>query len=116
MITGIGVVVPAHNAQEHIAACVDALGAAVYRLPDDVAHAVCLVLDRCEDRTAERAAAALDRHPAVAAGVDGAGHPVVSATDLEVRTSARRLGRASGGLADLLGNLPDAELPELDVS
>jgi GT2 family glycosyltransferase len=246
MITGIGVVVPAHNEQEHIAACVDALGAAVSRLPGDVAHAVCLVLDRCEDRTAQRAAEALDRHPGlraemvenrrlltigsvrdlglrrawsmlgtgphetwllstdadstvrpdwvlrhlryagpgaravagtvelddpatlgprawdsysrlVAAGIDGAGHrhvyaanlgvradayrsvggfgavasgedhhlvrrlraaghAVVSATDLEVRTSARRLGRASGGLADLLGNLPDAELPELDVS
>jgi len=35
-----------------------------------------------------------------------AGHPVVSPTDVRVRTSSRRHGRATGGLADMLRGLP----------
>lgn len=52
--------------------------------------------------------------PAVPSGEDhalcerlrAAGHHVVSPTDVRVRTSSRRHGRASGGLADLLRSLP----------
>lgn len=63
MITGVGVVIPARDEQDHIEHCLDALAAALARLPVATAHAVCLVLDRCQDRTPERASRALARHP-----------------------------------------------------
>ncbi|MCW0212075.1 MAG: glycosyltransferase family 2 protein [Pseudonocardia sp.] len=58
-IGAVGVVVPAHDEQERIGACLDAVAEALDALPDAVRTAVCVVLDRCTDGTAERARAAL---------------------------------------------------------
>jgi len=56
-IRAVGVVVPARDEQERIPDCLTALRGALDRLPAGVARAVCLVLDRCTDRTAWVAAA-----------------------------------------------------------
>jgi cellulose synthase/poly-beta-1,6-N-acetylglucosamine synthase-like glycosyltransferase len=53
MITAVGIVVPARDEQRRIRRCVRGLVAA---LPPGVEPAVCVVADRCADRTAELAA------------------------------------------------------------
>jgi cellulose synthase/poly-beta-1,6-N-acetylglucosamine synthase-like glycosyltransferase len=53
MITAVGVVVPARDESGTILACVRAVLAALARLPVGVRAAVCVVADRCTDRTAE---------------------------------------------------------------
>jgi hypothetical protein len=60
-IQAVGVVVPAHNEEAHIERCLRGLVLALEQLPRETARAVCLVLDRCADRTAERVFAELDR-------------------------------------------------------
>lgn len=50
MITAVGVVVPAHDEAQHIGACLRSVLAA---LPPGLDAAVCAVLDRCTDGTAE---------------------------------------------------------------
>lgn len=52
----VGVVVPARDEEDLIGSCVDAVLTALEAVP--VAAAVCVVLDRCTDRTAARALAA----------------------------------------------------------
>jgi LmbE family N-acetylglucosaminyl deacetylase len=54
-IDAVGVVVPAHDEQDRIGACVAAVVEALAALPDRVATTVCVVLDRCSDRTEDRA-------------------------------------------------------------
>ena len=54
-------VVPAHDEEERIGACLDALGAQTGLVPET--WEVLLVLDRCTDRTRERAVEAAARHP-----------------------------------------------------
>lgn len=59
----VDVVVPAHDEEDGIARCVDALAAAVRRLRVErpsVAVRVTVVLDGCTDRTAEELTAAVD--------------------------------------------------------
>ena len=77
-IAAVGVVVPARNEQERIVACLTSVRRAVAALPDDVAVAVAVVLDRCTDATPRRVARLLDDWPqAVALTVDarpGPGH------------------------------------------
>lgn len=51
MIDAVGVVVPAHNEEARIGACLDSVRRALHRLPDRIDRAVVLVLDRCTDRT-----------------------------------------------------------------
>lgn len=57
MIDSIGVVVPARNEQASIAPCLLALKAALAATPRTISTAVCVVLDRCTDRTNEVIAA-----------------------------------------------------------
>jgi hypothetical protein len=55
-ISAVGVVVPARDEEDLIEGCVGSVLTALEAVP--VAAAVCVVLDRCTDRTAARAAAA----------------------------------------------------------
>jgi hypothetical protein len=67
-IRAVGVVVPAHNEQARIGPCLRALRAALHQLPPSVLGAICLVLDRCADSTAQVVAETLtsaDRWPIV---------------------------------------------------
>ncbi len=61
--TAVGVVVPAHNEEDGIEDCLHGVIAALRSVPAPVATAVCVVLDRCTDRTADRAAAIAARTP-----------------------------------------------------
>jgi hypothetical protein len=54
-IDAVGVVVPAHDEQDRIGACLTAVVDALAALPDRVVTRVCVVLDRCSDRTEDRA-------------------------------------------------------------
>lgn len=54
-IDAVGVVVPAHDEQDRIGACVGAVVEALAALPDRIVTTVCVVLDRCSDRTSDRA-------------------------------------------------------------
>jgi glycosyltransferase involved in cell wall biosynthesis len=66
-ITAVGVVVPAHNEQERIGACLRSVRAAMSRLPDGIATAVTVVLDRCSDATPELVEALVQDWPEAAA-------------------------------------------------
>jgi glycosyltransferase involved in cell wall biosynthesis len=52
-LRAMGVVVPAHNEELLIEACLDAIGEAASQLPSHVDVCVVVVLDACADRTAE---------------------------------------------------------------
>jgi glycosyltransferase involved in cell wall biosynthesis len=54
MISEVGVVVPAHDEEELLPACLNAVRRAVDHIPGIVAHLI-VVADSCRDRTAERA-------------------------------------------------------------
>jgi hypothetical protein len=82
-ITAVGVIVPARDEQENIEACLRSIRLALAVLPADVAVAVTVVLDRCVDRTPERAAAMIDGWPQAS---------VVRVAAL----AGRRLGSATG--------------------
>jgi hypothetical protein len=64
MITAVGIVVPARDEQKLIQRCVSGLVSALGALPTGVEPAMCVVADRCVDRTAELAADALRDRPA----------------------------------------------------
>lgn len=72
-IEAVGVVVPARDEQDHIGACLTSVRRAVAALPDTVAVAVAVVLDRCTDATPERVADLLADWPeAIALAPDAA--------------------------------------------
>lgn len=81
-ITAVGVVVPARDEEEHIAAC---LGSVLAALPAGIDAVVCAVLDRCVDRTAERVPPGVETLP-VSESV-----PVGVLRDRGVRRVLRRL-------------------------
>ena len=69
-VRGVGVVVPARDEQARIAACLTSVRDALAALPDTVAVAVAVVLDRCTDTTPECVAAIVADWPqAVAVAV-----------------------------------------------
>ena len=55
-LVAVGVVVPARDEQDRIARCLASLRRALAHVPDGVATAVAVVLDRCTDATPERVA------------------------------------------------------------
>lgn len=61
MITAVGVVIPARDEESTVGACLHAVEQALRRLPPHVEPAVCVVADRCSDRTADIAGAAVSR-------------------------------------------------------
>ena len=95
------VVVPAHDEEDRIVACIDAL-AAQEGVP--AAHVeVILVLDRCTDATADRALTAARRHPGLrlrvlAAEVPGAGAARRRGMD-EAAARLEAVGRPDGLIA-----------------
>jgi len=62
-VTAVGVVVPARDEQERIVACLASVRRTTASLPDGLAVAVAVVLDRCTDATPERVAAVLADWP-----------------------------------------------------
>jgi len=60
-IRAIGIVVPARDEEAHIQRCLRGLASALEQSPRGLACAVCLVLDRCTDRTPELALSELAR-------------------------------------------------------
>jgi len=60
MIEAIGIVVPVHNEEESLRACLRSLRAAFSALPSHVDARVVVVLDACADRSPEIAGSALD--------------------------------------------------------
>jgi len=69
-IRAVGIVVPARDEEAHIQHCLRGLASAIRQLPSEVACVVCLVLDRCTDRTPERAFAELGRRRARGVGAN----------------------------------------------
>jgi Glycosyl transferase family 2 len=53
MIDAVGVVIPVHNEETRIGACLDSVRQALSRLPDRIDTAVTVVLDCCADRTGQ---------------------------------------------------------------
>ncbi|GAB3144988.1 glycosyltransferase [Amycolatopsis sp. NPDC004378] len=86
MIGAVGVVVPARDEAELIGACLHALGEALHRLPAGIAHAVCVVADRCRDSTAAIARAASD------VVVSEAARTIGEVRDLGIARVRERLG------------------------
>jgi glycosyltransferase involved in cell wall biosynthesis len=60
MIEAIGVIVPVHDEEQHLGACLASLRTACRALPSCVKTHVVVVLDACTDRSAEIAAGELD--------------------------------------------------------
>ncbi len=95
------VVVPAHDEEQRIGACVTALGAQRGVAPE--AYEVILVLDACTDATADRAAAAATAFPGLRlhllpAGAHGAG-PARRLGMLEAARRLEHVGREDGLIA-----------------
>lgn len=89
-IAAVGVVVPAHNEEDHIGRCLESILTALASV--SVQTAVCVVLDRCTDRTAERAAA-----------VDGTHTTIGLLPQREQVTIGALRNRGAGWLLDHLG-------------
>jgi hypothetical protein len=85
MISAVGIVVPARDEQRRIRDCVRGLLTAVRALPPDVDVAVCVVADRCLDRTARLARAASGRHPGSQVVVNRTELTIGEVRDLGVR-------------------------------
>ena len=99
-VRAVGVVVPARNEQERIGPCLTSVRRALDALPDDIAVAVAVVLDRCTDATPERVAALLDDWPqAVALPVDARPAPTDGAA-AGVSVLRRPRGTGVGALRD----------------
>ncbi|HTA04666.1 MAG TPA: glycosyltransferase [Streptosporangiaceae bacterium] len=85
MITAVGVVIPAHNEEELLPACLAALGRAAAALRRVPVHLV-VVADDCDDATAQRAG------EGGAAVVEVNERNVGSARDAGMREALRRMG------------------------
>ncbi|MCP3803328.1 glycosyltransferase [Allokutzneria sp. A3M-2-11 16] len=90
LITGVAVVVPAHNEEGSIGACLDGLLEAFSLVPPAIRTSIVVVLDRCDDRTAPLVHA----HAAGAETlVDRRGRPLGSLRDRGARHAIARLAR-----------------------
>ena len=85
MITAVGVVIPAHNEEDLLPACLGALGVAAAQLRQVPVHLV-VVADGCDDRTAQRA------RDSGAAVVEVRERNVGSARDTGMREALSRMG------------------------
>jgi hypothetical protein len=101
-VEAVGVVIPARDEQERIGNCLASVRRALAVLPDGVAVAVAVVLDRCRDATPERVAALLADWPqAVAVPVTGEVVPLRSAAHGVTALPRRPRGTGVGALRDL---------------
>jgi glycosyltransferase involved in cell wall biosynthesis len=66
-MSAVGVVVPVRNEQDPIGACLHSVRAAMARLPSEIATAVTVVLDHCDDATPDLVAALVQDWPEAAA-------------------------------------------------
>jgi hypothetical protein len=99
-ITAVGVVVPAHDEQERIGACLTSVRRALAALPDEVETAVAVVLDRCGDATPQVVGEVLADWPqATAIPVVADVHPAGVAAVCSL--SARPRGRGVGAVRDV---------------
>ncbi|MBW0105832.1 glycosyltransferase family 2 protein [Pseudonocardia sp. KRD291] len=94
-VRAVGVLVPARDERDHVAACLDAALTALARLPADVQTALCLVVDRSVDGTGAVARRAVAAHGHTRTRVDvvtNAAPLVIGAVrNLAARTLLRRL-------------------------
>jgi glycosyltransferase involved in cell wall biosynthesis len=103
-VTAVGVVVPAHNEHELIAACLTSVRRALTALPAEVESAVAVVLDRCTDTTPERVAALLADWPqafAIRVEADAGRAPRVTRASGPPARPNRPHGPGVGALRDL---------------
>jgi hypothetical protein len=114
VIDAVGVVVPAHNEEARIDACLHSLRAALAQLPRHLRVAVTVVLDRCEDQTPRRVAARLRGWPgtrAVSVPYRVSGRGVGFLRDLGVRDLLRGLRPARPERIWLLSTDADTTVP-----
>jgi hypothetical protein len=99
-VTAVGVVVPARDEQERIVACLTSVRRATATLPDALAVAVAVVLDRCSDATPVRVAAVLADWPQAEA-ITVEPLPGLPATVVRGVGSAAVRGSGVGAVRDL---------------
>jgi hypothetical protein len=101
-VEAVGVVIPARDEQESIGACLASVRRALAALPDGVAVAVAVVLDRCRDATPDRVAALLADWPqAVAVPVTCVAVPLHCTVHGVTVLPRRPRGTGVGALRDL---------------
>jgi len=101
-VEAVGVVVPARDEQDRIAACLTSLRRSLRALPGDVAVAVAVVLDRCSDATPDLVAALLADWPeAVAVTVTALGVALQRTAPGVAPLPRRPRGTGVGALRDL---------------
>jgi cellulose synthase/poly-beta-1,6-N-acetylglucosamine synthase-like glycosyltransferase len=88
MISAVAVVIPARDERQRIRACLRAVHHTLSRLPDGIAHSVCVVADRCTDDTAALAHAASPRASIVTTNED---LPIGEVRDIGMRTARTAL-------------------------
>ena len=101
-VEAVGVVIPARDEQDRIGACLAGVRRALAALPDGVAVAVAVVLDRCRDATPDLVAALLADWPqAVAVPVTGEAAPLRCVAPGVTALPRRPRGTGVGALRDL---------------
>lgn len=115
MIAAVGVVVPAHNEQDRIVACLRSIRRALQRLPTGTATAVTVVLDRCTDGTPDRVVSVIADWPQAEAvltrGASSAGSGVGALRALGLRRALARLGAHPEDRIWLLSTDADTTVP-----
>jgi Glycosyl transferase family 2 len=113
VINAVAVVVPAHDEQDHIVACLTSLRVALNEIPADIAAVVTVVLDRCTDRTPERVAAVLGDWPEAEAipATASQGSGVGALRDFGLRSALGRLADHRTDRIWLLSTDADTTVP-----
>ncbi|RJQ75164.1 glycosyltransferase [Pseudonocardiaceae bacterium YIM PH 21723] len=106
MISGVAIVVPARDEEQRMAACLDGIRRAVARLPAGIGASVCVVADRCTDRTVD-----VVRQHGVTCLVNEEELSLGAVRDRGLRHAWARLGTAAGRTW-LLSTDADSVVPE----
>ena len=109
----VGVVVPARNEQGRIGPCLRALRAALDELPSAVSGAICVVLDRCHDGSADEVRRALSGRGRLTVDLvtNRAGLEIGEVRDLGVRRLLTRLAGVPQDQTWLLNTDADSAVP-----
>lgn len=112
-VRAVGAVVPARNEQGRIGGCLRALRAALEELPLEVSGAICVVLDRCHDATADEVQRALCGRCRVTVDLvsNQAGMEIGEVRDLGVRRLLTRLAGVPQDQIWLLNTDADSAVP-----
>ncbi|MGD9991135.1 glycosyltransferase [Pseudonocardia sp.] len=113
-VRAVAVVVPAHDEQDLIGPCLDALAVSVDAAPRGLVVVVSVVLDRCTDATAEVVRDTVRRRfrpGRVATVVNGAPRTVGELRTLGLHDGLRRVGDVPGDQVWLLSTDADTRVP-----